>query len=61
MHWFHQIGYGVLPYEYWLDDRHRLLAVATHARAYLLDDGAEEPVRDRFEEIKQRKARRRNG
>lgn len=61
MYWFHQIGSGVLPYEYWLDDRHRLLAVATHARAYVLDDGAEGPVRDRFDEIKQRKARRRNG
>ena len=61
MHWFHQIGYGVLPYEYWLDEKRRLLAVATHARAYVLDDGAEGPVRRRFEEIKQRNARRRNG
>ena len=38
---FHQIGGGILPYEYWLDSNHRLIAVITGNRAYLLDEGAE--------------------
>jgi len=41
LHWFHQIGHGVLPYDYWLDDHHRLLMVATGARTYILADDAE--------------------
>ena len=57
LHWFHQIGHGVLPYEYWLDDRHRLLAVATLARAYVLDDNAEGILGSGFEGIRERKAR----
>ena len=57
-HWFQQIGFGVLPYEYWLDDDHRLLAVATHARAYILDPHANQRVERRFQEIYARKSRR---
>jgi len=49
LHWFHQLGHGVLPYEYWLDGRHRLVMVATGARAYILDESAEEAFRDRTE------------
>ena len=41
LQWFHQIGHGVLPYEYWLDDRHRLQMVTTGARTYILSDDAE--------------------
>ncbi|MCP5116694.1 MAG: hypothetical protein GY953_38190 [bacterium] len=58
LHWFQQIGYGVLPYEYWLDDDHRLLAVATHARAYILDEKANQRVEQRFRQIYERKTRR---
>ncbi len=39
---FEQIGRGVLPYEYWLDDQHRLLMAVTMSRVYLLDDKAKE-------------------
>ncbi len=60
MHWYQQIGRGTLPYEYWLDDRHRLLAVATHARAYILDDDPDERVRKRLQDIRERRARRRD-
>ena len=38
LHKFHHFGRGLLPYEYWLDDQHRLLLVVTGPRAYILDD-----------------------
>ena len=38
---FHHTGPGLLPYEYWLDDNHRLLLAVTCWRAYILDDAAE--------------------
>lgn len=38
---FVQLGTGILPYEYWLDDRHRLLIVTSMNKAYILDDQAE--------------------
>ena len=38
---FHHTGSGLLPYQYWLDERHRLLLVVTQWRAYILDDAAE--------------------
>lgn len=37
LHCFVQLGSGILPYEYWLDDRHRLLAVISMNKAYILD------------------------
>ena len=37
LHCFAQLGRGILPYEYWLDDRHRLLAVISMNKAYILD------------------------
>lgn len=45
LHRFCQIGPGVLPYEYWLDEAHRLLVVVTGSRAYILDDRAEAALR----------------
>lgn len=47
-HWFHQIGHGLLPYEYWLDDAGRLLIVATFARAYIFDPNAEDETEKRM-------------
>jgi len=35
LHRFAQTGRGVYPYEYWLDDRHRLLLVTTGPRTYI--------------------------
>jgi len=37
LHCFGQLGSGILPYEYWLDNRHRLLAVISMNKAYVLD------------------------
>ena len=37
LHCFGQLGSGILPYEYWLDNHHRLLAVISMNKAYVLD------------------------
>ncbi|MBL7187899.1 MAG: hypothetical protein ISS70_16375 [Phycisphaerae bacterium] len=37
LHCFSQLGRGILPAEYWLDDHHRLLAVISMNKAYILD------------------------
>ena len=37
---FQRIGEGVLPYQYWLDDQHRLLFVQMGPRGYLFDPEA---------------------
>jgi hypothetical protein len=37
LHCFVQLGSGILPCEYWLDARHRLLAVTSMNKAYILD------------------------
>ena len=47
LHWFQQIGTGTWPYEYWLDDRHRLVMAVTNSRAYILDDEAEVTIKQR--------------
>jgi hypothetical protein len=44
LHRFRQLGRGTLPYEYWLDERRRLVLVVTHTRAYVLDPTAETVV-----------------
>ncbi|GAI82934.1 unnamed protein product, partial [marine sediment metagenome] len=45
LHRFDQLGRGILPCEYWLDDRHRLLMVTSMNKAYILDDHAEKAIR----------------
>jgi hypothetical protein len=45
LHCFVQLGSGILPCEYWLDDRHRLLAVVSMNKAYILDEQAEKITR----------------
>ena len=40
MHCFAQVGAGILPTEYWLDDKHRLLCVISMNKAYILDGKA---------------------
>ncbi len=45
LHRFFQLGGGILPYEYYLDDNHRLLIVVTAARAYIMDEKADAVVR----------------
>ena len=52
LHRFDQIGEGVLPYEYWLDDNHRLLAAISMHKAYILDERAEKIIRQRTEQLR---------
>ncbi|MGD8240129.1 MAG: hypothetical protein PVH68_16360, partial [Armatimonadota bacterium] len=49
LHRFHALGHGLLPYEYWVDDRHRLVMAVMGARAYVLDDSAQEAFKQRVE------------
>ena len=37
LHSFEQIGQGILPVTYWLDDQHRLIIATGGRRSYLLD------------------------
>jgi hypothetical protein len=41
LHGFQQLGEGLLPYGYWLNDRRQLVMVSAGGRVYLLDDEAE--------------------
>lgn len=52
LHRFDQIGAGILPYEYWLDDNHKLLAVTSMNKAYILDEKAEKIIRQRTEQLR---------
>jgi len=45
LHCFVQLGNGILPYEYWLDENHRLLMVTSMNKAYILDDKAEKVIK----------------
>lgn len=58
LHRFYHTGHGVGPYEYWLDGQHALRLVASHARAYIFDDGAEDRIRRRMEAERARSRRR---
>jgi len=42
---FAQLGNGILPCEYWLDDHHRLLVAASMNKAYIFDEQAEKITR----------------
>lgn len=44
VHRFAQLGRGILPTDYWLDNRHRLLCVTSMNKAYILDDKAREAI-----------------
>lgn len=59
LHSFVQLGSGILPYEYWLDSRHRLLAVTSMNKAYILDEQAEKVIRREVEEIRKSYQRKR--
>ncbi len=52
LHRFDQLGDGILPYEYWLDDNHRLLAAISMHKAYILDEQAEKAIRQRTEQVR---------
>ncbi len=59
LHCFVQLVSGILPYEYWLDDRHRLLAVTSMNKAYILDEQAEEIIGREVEELRKSYQRKR--
>jgi len=52
LHRFDQLGDGILPYEYWLDDNHRLMAVTSMNKAYILDEQAEKKISQRVEQLR---------
>jgi hypothetical protein len=45
LHCFVQLGNGILPCEYWLNENHRLLIVTSMNKAYILDDKAEKVIK----------------
>ncbi|UCG57271.1 MAG: hypothetical protein JSU70_20690 [Phycisphaerales bacterium] len=47
LHCFVQLGSGILPAEYWLDEDHRLLLVCSMNKAYILDDQAPEVIQSK--------------
>lgn len=49
LHRFSQIGQGILPFDFWLDDFHRLLIASTFSIAYILDEQADEKYMERKE------------
>ncbi len=59
LHCFVQLGSGVLPYEYWLDDNHRLLAAISMNKAYILDEQAEQIIEKEAEEARKSYQRKR--
>lgn len=61
LHRFVQFGHGVLPYNYWLGADRRLLLVTSLARAYILDDAADEKAGQRLNSIRKKLSRRSNG
>ena len=50
---FYQIGNGVLPYEYWLDDAHRLIMMISSNRVYFLDDSAEQVLEENSKSLRE--------
>ena len=50
LHRFVQLGNGILPCEYWLDDHHRLLIVTSMNKAYIFDEQAEKIARQVIEQ-----------
>ena len=55
---FQQWGVGVLPFDYWVDQHHRLVLVTTLSRAYVLDADAEKTAQDRLAEMRSNRRRR---
>jgi hypothetical protein len=52
LHRFDQLGDGILPCEYWLENNHRLVAVTSMNKAYILDEQAEKTIRQKIEQLR---------
>jgi len=50
LHCFVQLGSGILPCEYWLDDHHKLLVVTSMNKAYIFDEQGEKITRQVIEQ-----------
>jgi len=50
---FTQSGSGILPTDYWLDRSHRLLAVTSMNKAYILDEKTEEITKRQIEKARE--------
>ncbi len=65
LHCFQQLSEGILPYEYYLDSRHRLVLAITFSVAFILDPDAEKKTREAFKRsldyVRQRAARNEEG
>ena len=48
---FDQLGRGILPYEYWLDTKHRLLVVTSMNKAYISDVYARQTIKQKTEQL----------
>jgi len=57
LHGYQQIGNGILPYQYWVDDQHRLLFAISGVRAYLFDPEAPNRLEQRLQGPAARKGR----
>ncbi len=61
LQWFQHLGDGILPYEYFLDENHRLLIAISLDKAYILDDNAQAAMNEHLErqrEIYQRELKK---
>jgi len=56
---YHQIGRGVLPWQYWVDERGRLLFAFSGLRAFIYDPNAPQWMREKLERARARAKRRR--
>ena len=54
LHRFAQTGNGLLPFDYWLDESHKLFLAVTFSVAYIADDNAIEKFQARRNEQKTR-------
>ncbi len=52
---YQQIGQGILPYQYWVDEHHRLLFVISGIRAYIFDPDAQKDFEQRMQSLLRRK------
>jgi len=50
---FTQIGEGVLPYEFWVDENHKPLIVITFSRVYILKDKANQIISKVIDDFRQ--------
>jgi len=52
---YDMLGGGLLPYQYWVDGRHRLLMAISHTRTYIFDADAEARVAEIAEQLARRR------